>query len=118
MTASSVGYAAIPHGKATFNSIYSRLALYATILQVYTKPLFSWRKALTMSHDGRTLYEFAKHTPQNTEMLHTALVRNEFHFREGIDRANNVVALPPAHRASTVSKVEPTQSEYFQTCQP
>ena len=89
MTANPVGYTSVSHGKATFNSLYSRLALYATILQVYTKPLFSWRKALTMSHDGRTLYEFARHTPQNTEMLHTALVRNEFHFREAIEHHYN-----------------------------
>ena len=43
-----------------------------------------------MSHDGRTLYDFARHTPQNVGWLHTALLRQEFHFREGIELHYNL----------------------------
>jgi len=73
-----------PHRKATFRSLYSELALHKAALKAYTKPMFSWRKALSTSHDGRTLYDFARHTPQNLQRLHDLLRRQEFHFREGI----------------------------------
>jgi hypothetical protein len=78
-----------PHKKATFSSLYSKVTLYEAALYTYTKPLFSWRKALVTSHDERTLYEFARYTRQNMEKLHNLLVKNEFHFREGIELNRN-----------------------------
>jgi hypothetical protein len=72
--------------KVTFLSLYSKVTLYEAALYTYTKPLFSWRKALVTSHDERTLYEFARHTRQNMEELHSLLVKQEFHFREGMER--------------------------------
>ena len=78
-----------PLRKASFASIYDRSALYDAALRVYTKPLFFWHKAASMSHDGRTLYDFAQHGPQNLERLHCALLRQEFHFREGLEATVN-----------------------------
>lgn len=71
--------------KARFNVLYRELELHRAVLKVYTKPLFAWRKALCMSHDGRTLYDFARHTPQNVALIHKALSRRRFHFREGLE---------------------------------
>ena len=70
--------------QATFQSLYSELELHRAALRVYTKPLFAWRKALSRSHDGRTLYDFARHTPQNLAYLHSALAKGAFQFREGL----------------------------------
>jgi len=61
------------------------LELYKALVRAYTKPLFSWRKALSRSHDGRTLYDFARHTPQNADALHRALASHSFHFSEGLE---------------------------------
>ena len=72
------------HKPARFDRLYSELALYQTLVRAYTKPLFAWRKALSRSHDGRTLYDFARHTPQNAERLHQALREHTFRFRDGI----------------------------------
>ncbi len=76
----------LPQGmkRATFGRIYSGLELHRAVLRVYTKPLFAWRKALSCSHDGRTLYDFARHTAQNVDLLHRLLSAREFHFREGL----------------------------------
>ena len=74
-----------PRKKARFDSLYREVELHRAALKVYTKPLFAWRKALCMSHDGRTLYDFARHTPQNLERIHRALARHQFHFREGLE---------------------------------
>lgn len=71
--------------KATFSLLYSELALHQAVLKIYTKPLFFRRNALIMSHDGRTLYDFARHTIPNIERLHAVLTRQEFHFREAIE---------------------------------
>ena len=77
----------LPEGrkKATFCGLYSELALHKALLKTYTKPLFAWRKALVVSHDGQTLYDFARHTPKNAIRLHRLLRRQDFHFREGIE---------------------------------
>ena len=71
--------------KARFRNLYSERELYQALLKTYTKPLFRWRKALTMSHDGGTLYDFARHTTRNAERLHRALLQGQFHFREGVE---------------------------------
>ena len=70
--------------KATFASVYSELALHQAVIRAYSKPLFTWRKALGMSHDGRTLYDFARHSLKNIHTLHRQLVNGKFRFRPGI----------------------------------
>ncbi len=70
--------------KARFQPLYSELELHRAVLRVYTKPLFAWRKALSRSHDGRTLYDFARRTPQNVELLHRQLATQHFQYREGL----------------------------------
>jgi hypothetical protein len=67
-----------------FDQIYSLLSLHRAVLQVYTKPLFVWRKALSQSHDARTLYDFARHSGRNIERLHKALSRKRFEFRAAV----------------------------------
>lgn len=75
----------LPQKSATFLAVYDASALYSAALRVYTKALFCSQKALSMSHDGRTLYHFAQHGARNLERLHAELLRQEFHFREGIE---------------------------------
>ena len=67
-----------------FDQIYSLLSLHRAVLQIYTKPLFVWRKALSHSHDARTLYDFARHSGRNIERLHKALSRQQFRFRAAV----------------------------------
>jgi retron-type reverse transcriptase len=69
---------------ACFEEIYSELELTRAALQVYTKPLFAWRKALSQSHDGQTLYDFARNTPLNLARLHNQLGRQDFSFRPAV----------------------------------
>ena len=73
------------HKKATFDRVYSELALHQAVIRAYSKPLFTWRKALGRSHDGRTLYDFAADSLQNTSQLHRQLARKEFTYRPGIE---------------------------------
>ncbi len=72
------------HRKATFTRVYSELALHQAVIRAYSKPLFTWRKALGMSHDGRTLYDFARHSLKNIHTLHQQLAGGTFQFRPGI----------------------------------
>ena len=72
------------HRKATFAQVYSELALHQAVIRAYSKPLFTWRKALGTSHDGRTLYDFARHSLKNIHTLHQQLVGGTFKFRPGI----------------------------------
>jgi hypothetical protein len=74
-----------PHRPATFARLYSELALHQAVIKAYTRPLFSWRKALGRSHDGRTLYDFARHPERNIAALHRALATQSFRFREGME---------------------------------
>jgi len=71
--------------KARFQPLYGESALYRAVLKTYTKSLFYWRKAISKSHDERTLYDFARRTPQNVERLHDLLKRRAFHFREATE---------------------------------
>ena len=73
------------HKKATFNRIYSELALHQAVIRAYSKPLFTSRKALGMSHDGRTFYDFASDSLQNVSQLHKQLAKRRFSYRPGIE---------------------------------
>ena len=72
-----------PHRKATFARIYSELALHQAVIRVYSKPLFTWRKALGRSHDERTLYDFAADSLQNVSRLHQRLALDELQAMMG-----------------------------------
>ena len=60
--------------KTKFADIYSELALNQAALRAYTKPLFTWKKALGQSHDGLTLYDFARCTSSNLKQIHRQLM--------------------------------------------
>ena len=69
--------------KLTWAKLYSEAELCKSAVRLYTKPLFSWRKALQNSTDGKNLYDFARHGLQNLETLHQQLARERYHFRPG-----------------------------------
>lgn len=64
-----------------WKDMYREAELYRAALRVYTKPLFQWRKALSTSTDGRTLYDFAAQGLRRLEALHSDLRREVFEFR-------------------------------------
>src|SRR5438477_182215 len=67
-----------------WSDVYSEAELYKAALRLYTKPLFHWRKALSTSVDGRTLYDFAGHGLHSLETIHQALTRTTFAFRPAV----------------------------------
>lgn len=67
-----------------WNNLYSEAELYRAAVRVYTKPLFQWRKALSTSTDGKTLYDFAAHGLRGLDSLHRFLERQEFRFRPAV----------------------------------
>ena len=69
--------------KLTWSELYSEAELCKSAVRLYTKPLFSWRKALQSSTDGMNLYDFARHGLHNLNVLHRKLANQEFHFRPG-----------------------------------
>ena len=71
-------------GRLTWIDVYREVELYKAALRVYTKPLFQWRKALNVSSDGRTLYEFAARGLRGLDRIHQSLVRGEFQFRPAV----------------------------------
>jgi len=70
--------------RLTWRKAYRELELYKAALRVYTKPLFHWRKALSVSSDGRTLYELASRGLRGIDRIHSALARKEFRFRPSV----------------------------------
>jgi len=72
-----------PKAKLKWSELYSEAELYKSAVRLYTKPLFSWRKALQSSTDGKNLYDFARHGLHNLGVLHQKLANEEFHFRPG-----------------------------------
>ena len=64
--------------------LYRESDLYKAAIRLYTRPLFSWRKALVASSDGRTLYDFARQGLRNLDALHRSLAARRFAFRPGI----------------------------------
>jgi reverse transcriptase-like protein len=67
-----------------WNRLYSEAELYRAAIRIYTKPLFQWRKALSASTDGKTLYDFASHGLRGLDFLHRSLERQEFRFRPAV----------------------------------
>lgn len=70
-----------PRVKLHWRDIYREAELYKAAVRIYTKPLFSWRKALFASTDKRDLYDFARSGLHNLADIHRALVRESFSFR-------------------------------------
>jgi hypothetical protein len=64
--------------------VYREAELYKAAVAIYTKPLFSWRKALFTSIDDRDLYDFARRGLRNLSAIHNALERESFSFRPGV----------------------------------
>jgi RNA-directed DNA polymerase len=69
--------------KLLWTDLYSEAELCKAALRLYTKPLFSWRKALQSSVDGKNLYDFARHGLKNLSDIHNQLSGQKFHFRPG-----------------------------------
>lgn len=67
-----------------WSEVYREHELYKAAVRLYTPPLFAWRKALVVSSDGRTLYDFARRGLQNLDALHRGLAMRRFAFRPGI----------------------------------
>jgi len=72
-----------------WNSLYSETELCRAAVRVYTKPLFQWRKALSVSTDGKTLYDFAARGLRGLDSLHRSLERREFRFRPAVALHHN-----------------------------
>ncbi|HEV8494848.1 MAG TPA: reverse transcriptase/maturase family protein, partial [Candidatus Angelobacter sp.] len=72
-----------------WNNLYSETELCRAAVRVYTKPLFQWRKALSVSTDGKTLYDFAAHGLRGLDSLHRSLERQEFRFRPAVALHHN-----------------------------
>jgi hypothetical protein len=67
-----------------WSHVYSEAELCRAAVRVYTKPLFHWRKALSTSTDGKTLYDFAARGLRGLDSLHRALERRQFQFRAAV----------------------------------
>jgi len=67
-----------------WSHVYSEAELYRAAVRVYTKPLFHWRKALSTSTDGKTLYDFAARGLRGLDALHRSLERRQFQFRPAV----------------------------------
>lgn len=76
-------------GMIRWRDVYREAELYKAAVRLYTKPLFNWRKALSTSHDRRTLHDFARHGLQNLNHLHRLLEGGNFRFRPGIAAHHN-----------------------------
>jgi retron-type reverse transcriptase len=67
-----------------WREVYREAELYKAAVRVYTKPLFLWRKALNVSSDGRTLYDFAARGLNGLAEIHEQLRAQRFHFRPSV----------------------------------
>ena len=67
-----------------WRDVYREAELYKAAVRVYTKPLFLWRKALSVSTDGRTLYDFAAGGLKGLAAIHEQLRAERFHFRPSV----------------------------------
>src|SRR5262249_26960144 len=69
--------------KLSWRDVYREAELYKAGVALYTKPLFSWRKAVFASTNGHDLYDFARHGLRNLSSIHRALSNESFMFRPG-----------------------------------
>jgi hypothetical protein len=69
-----------------WKDLYAEAELYKAAVRVYTKPLFQWRKALSSSRDGKTLYDFSHQGLKNLDAIHRRLRAEDFEFRPGAAR--------------------------------
>ena len=67
-----------------WRNLYREAELYKAALRVYTKPLFLWRKALSVSTDGKTLYDLAAGGLSGLDRVHEQLRNEGFHFRPSV----------------------------------
>jgi RNA-directed DNA polymerase len=67
-----------------WRDVYSEAELYKAAVRVYTKPVFQWRKALSTSTDGKTLYDFAAHGLARLDAMHASLKQGNFEFRPAV----------------------------------
>lgn len=67
-----------------WRDVYSEAELYKAAVRVYTKPVFQWRKALSTSTDGKTLYDFAAHGLARLDAMHVLLQQGNFEFRPAV----------------------------------
>jgi len=72
-----------------WRDLYREAELYKAVVRVYTKPLFHWRKALSTSTDGRTLYDLAGPGLRGLDAIHRSLARESFEFRPALALAYN-----------------------------
>jgi hypothetical protein len=86
-TGQTAGSAAV--SKLRWADLYREAELYKAAVRLYTKPLFVWRKALSTSCDGKTLYDFARRGLSKLDALHQALRRRDFAFGPGVALRRN-----------------------------
>ncbi len=67
-----------------WRDVYREVELYKAVVRVYTKPLFHWRKALSTSTDGKTLYDLASPGLCGLDAIHKALQHCSFQFRPAV----------------------------------
>jgi hypothetical protein len=67
-----------------WRALYREAELYKAAVRVYTKPLFQWRKALSISTDGCSLYDLASRGLRGLDAIHRALVSQSFEFRPAV----------------------------------
>src|SRR5690348_4636148 len=67
-----------------WKDVYREAELYKAVVRVYTKPLFHWRKALSTSTDGKTLYDLAGPGLRGLDAIHKSLQQENFQFRPAI----------------------------------
>jgi hypothetical protein len=67
-----------------WSELYREAELYKAAVRVYTKPLFQWRKALSVSTDGHTLYDLAGHGLRSLDAIHRSLFHENFEFRPAV----------------------------------
>ncbi len=74
----------MPDTPLRWRNVYREAELYKSAVRVYTKPLFLWRKALSTSTDGKTLYDLAAHGLRGLHTIHKQLQSGRFHFRPSV----------------------------------
>jgi hypothetical protein len=74
----------MPALRLRWKDVYQEAELYKSALRVYTKPLFQWRKALSVSTDGRNLYDLAGGGLRCLDAMHRALAGHTFRFRPAV----------------------------------